>query len=172
MSPCGNGCRDCGVKLGDRQQFARFSPKIVAKAMQAIAALLVEKGAKEFLDQERTIIRCDGDVLLCLTDRPLTTSESAQDKSDAVQDTFCYLIILLSEYREACRNRAQVEGEQSYESFSLQLLVKAISLFARDLRHEPKLSYKDCMWRFEEALEIHICWDIYWDNSLKNLDHS
>ncbi|EKG09950.1 hypothetical protein MPH_12959 [Macrophomina phaseolina MS6] len=131
---------------------------------------MAEKPDEEFLDPDRTLIRCDGSVLLQTTDSPLLDNQFDRGKADAVEYTFCYLIGMLSDHRELCRNKAQAEQRQSYESFSLHKLLSAITWFGLEYVRGTKPSYKDCMWRIVEALQVHVCYDIYWVNNLRELD--
>lgn len=168
MSLCGNGCRDCGTNLEDPQKLVQFSPEAIAQAVQTIASSMVEKSDNEFLVRQRSIMRCDGSVLLHISDDPLPL-RPGEAKRDAVSHTFCQLTYLLLDYREACRERAKKEKEQTYQSFSMQNIGAIINAFLHDIIEKEKTpSYKDCMWRFKEALEVYICYDTYWDNSLKD----
>lgn len=144
----------------------QFSPEVIAQAVQTIASSMAERSDEEFLVRQRSVMRCDGSVLLHISDGPLPPRPD-QAKRDAVSYTFCQLIYLLSDYREACRERARKEKEQTYKNFSIHKIVAAINFFLHDIIEKKTPSYKDCMWRFKEALTVDVCYDTYWDNNLK-----
>ncbi|EKG09006.1 hypothetical protein MPH_14023 [Macrophomina phaseolina MS6] len=167
MSSCGNGCQDCGASLDDTQQLVQFGPEVIAEAIRTIASSMEDRSTEEFLVPARTTIRCDGSVLLHTSNGPLSPRSDC-GKRDAVSYTFYCMFYLLSDYREACREKAKNKKKRTYESFSLYKLYATISRFAYDVI-EKNLSYKDCMWRFKEAVEVYVCHDVYWDNNLKDL---
>lgn len=166
MSSCSNGCDNCAINLNDYQKLAQFGPEIVVKAVKDISVSMGEIDDEKVLDKERTLIRCDGSILLHTADLP--TSQPDLEKRRFTSKAFVSLSDMLVGVREILREKARAENSESYQGFCLLKLLSILTPYCIKLSRGHKLINKDYLEFY--TVEVITCYDVYWENSLSNIN--